>query len=85
MAVWIQILLWVITNLPDLWRLVQEIIELIKKMPKPDQPAAKAELMGALKTYKVNEHGHKLPRASWKRPEIGPLARLHERLKQRYG
>lgn len=70
MAIWIQVLLWAITNAPTIFKIVKEILELIKKVPRNEQSALKSEFKLAAKEAKV-------------RRDFRPLYKLHRALRER--
>ena len=49
---WLSIIMMIIQYGPAIYKLVKELIELIKKARKADQPALKAELKEAAEHYK---------------------------------
>lgn len=70
MAIWLQVLLWAITNAPTIFKIIKEIMGLIKGMPKGDQKALKLDLKSASKAAKDKR-------------DFRPLQELHERLRAR--
>lgn len=47
---WIGIVLWIVTNAPELIRLIKSILDLIKTIPKEKQDQVKETLFEAIKT-----------------------------------
>jgi len=67
---WVSAILWLISNAGTIYKIVKEILDLIKKVPKGEQKAFKSDFKLAAKEAKV-------------RRDFRPMHRLHERLRER--
>lgn len=67
---WFAILMMIIQYGPAIWRVVKEIIDLIKSMKSHEQPALHDELKAAVDAYKVHR-------------DRRPLQDLRDRLRAR--
>lgn len=67
---WIAIVLWIITNAPDIIALVKQVIDLFQSLPKRDREQAKAEIGAAIEQAK---------KTGDKRPVKELFEKLHNR------